>query len=126
MTLNVDDFEDILNNGFSDANTSICSVVRARWECKRHKRSNSNISDCSDIENSKPPLSMSNRFIPNHAAMDMEQASHKVLSFNLSESSIDERTNDTLSNDKDTMNSIAFPKYKLQSTGLMPIPRVVF
>ena len=125
MTSNVVDFEDILTNGFSDANTSsVRGVVRARWERKKHDggASSSCISAVadSDSENRKPPLS--DRFIPNRAAMDMEKASHSVLSSYTdgSESSIGERTDGTVSEDEDTMNSVAsdMSEYKTSVLGI--------
>eukprot|EP00956_Cyclotella_meneghiniana_P039772 scaffold179139_cov30-Cyclotella_meneghiniana.AAC.1 len=48
MTSNVVDFEDILNNGFSDANTAIRSGARARWERKKSDK------ESSEVENRKP------------------------------------------------------------------------
>jgi hypothetical protein len=119
MTSNVVDFEDILNNGFSDANTSIRGVVRARWERKKHESIASNL-DCSDAENRKP-LSMSDRFIPNRAAMDMEKSSHAILSFDGSESSIGERTDGGATEDEEhTINSVAsdMSEYKTSVLGI--------
>ena len=119
MTSNVVDFEDILNNGFSDANTSIRGVVRARWERKKHE-SNSNNSECSDAENRKP-VSMSDRFIPNRAAMDFEKSSHAILSFDGSESSVGERTDGGASEDEEhTINSVAsdMSEYKTSVLGI--------
>lgn len=125
MTSNVVDFEDILTNGFSDANTSIRGVVRARWERKKHEGGSFGNSSCisavdSDSENRKPPLS--DRFIPNRAAMDIEKASHSVLSSYTdgSESSIGERTDGTVSEDEDTMNSVTsdMSEYKTSVLGI--------
>ncbi len=83
MTTNVVDFEDILNNGFSDANTAFRSGARARWERKKHDLRGDSDGASSSSENRKPfnsNTSLSDRFIPNRAAMDMEKSSHCLLS----------------------------------------------
>ncbi len=120
MTSNVVDFEDILNNGFSDANTALRSGVRARWERKKHE-SNSNNADASSDENRKPS-SLSDRFIPNRAAMDMEKSSHAILSGSYeSESSIGDRTDGEASEDEeDAINSVAsdMSEYKNSVLGI--------
>mmetsp|Transcript_7185 Transcript_7185/g.13401 ORF Transcript_7185/g.13401 Transcript_7185/m.13401 type:complete len:509 (-) Transcript_7185:152-1678(-) len=79
MTSNVVEFEEITSKGFTDANTALRSGVRARWERKKHE-SNSKNADGSSDENRKPASSLSDRFIPNRAAMDMEKSSHAILS----------------------------------------------
>jgi len=78
MTSNVVDFEDILNNGFSDANATVRSGARARWERKKMQDSSDGEgSDCgSDMRRA---LGTSDRFIPNRAAMDMYRSSHSIL-----------------------------------------------
>ena len=131
MTSNVVDFEDILNNGFSDANTSIRSGVRARWERKKHESSNSNNNnvDSSDasVENRKPSTSsssLSDRFIPNRAAMDMEKSSHAILSYDGESSSFgDKMASDAaeVSEDEElTMNSVTsdLSEYKTSVLGI--------
>lgn len=121
MTSNVVDFEDILNNGFSDANTAVRSGVRARWERKK----DSAVEGCSsDCENRKPATSLSDRFIPNRAAMDMEKSSHAILSSSNSydgESSIGDRTDGEASEDEElTINSVAsdMSEYKTSLLGI--------
>lgn len=114
MTTNVVDFEDILNNGFSDANTSIRSGVRARWERKKSDKDNS------DNENRKPfssSSSLCDRFIPNRAAMDMEKSSHAILS---DKESIGDRTDGELSEDEHTCESVAsdMSEYKTSLLGI--------
>ena len=122
MTSNVVDFEDILNNGFSDANTSFRGGVRARWERKKHESSSSNNHPADGEENRKPNLS--DRFIPNRAAMDMEKSSHAILSSSSyeGESSIGERTDsEVVSEDEElTMNSVAsdMSEYKTSVLGI--------
>ena len=120
MTSSVVDFEDILNNGFSDANTAVRGGVRARWERKQHE-SNSNADGSSD-ENRKPPSSMSDRFIPNRAAMDMEKSSHAILSSSSydGESSVGDRTDGEASEDEDTFNSVTsdMSEYKTSVLGI--------
>ena len=120
MTSSVVDFEDILNNGFSDANTAIRGGVRARWERKQHE-SNSNAEGSSD-ENRKPHSSLSDRFIPNRAAMDMEKSSHAILSSSSydGESSVGDRTDGEASEDEDTINSVAsdMSEYKNSVLGI--------
>ena len=128
MTSNVIDLEDILNNGFSDANTSIRSGVRARWERKKHESSNSNNNnvDSSDasVENRKPSSSLSDRFIPNRAAMDMEKSSHAILSYDGESSSFgDKMASDAaeVSEDEElTMNSVTsdLSEYKTSVLGI--------
>ena len=123
MTSNVVDFEDILNNGFSDANTSIRSGVRARWERKKHDSSSIN-ADSSDAENRKPSTTtLSDRFIPNRAAMDMEKSSHTILSSMPydGESSVGDRTDGETSEDEEhTINSVAsdMSEYKSSVLGI--------
>ena len=126
MTSNVVDFEDILNNGFSDANTAIRSGVRARWERKKHESNSSNSNaDGSSDENRKPPScsSLSDRFIPNRAAMDMEKSSHAILSGTSyeGESSIGDRTDGEVSEDEEhAINSVAsdMSEYKTSLLGM--------
>jgi len=83
MTSNVVDFEDILNNGFSDANTSVRSGARARWERKKLDSMTENDGSASSSDIRKPfgtNVGLSDRFIPNRAAMDIEKSSHSILS----------------------------------------------
>ena len=119
MTSSVVDFEDILNNGFSDANTAVRGGVRARWERKQHESSNA---ESSSDENRKPHSSLSDRFIPNRAAMDMEKSSHAILSSSSydGESSIGDRTDGEASEDEDTINSVAsdMSEYKNSVLGI--------
>lgn len=112
------DFEDILSNGFSDANTSIRGGPRARWERKQLQETN----DSTD-ENRKPASSLSDRFIPNRAAMDMEKSSHAILSGSSydGESSIGDRTDGEASEDEEhTINSVAsdMSEYKSSVLGI--------
>ena len=128
MTSNVVDFEDILTNGFSDANTAIRSGVRARWERKKqHECASSSSDHHGDCENRKPVVSLSDRFIPNRAAMDMERSSHAILSSGSSydgESSIGDRTDGEASDSDDTaehtMDSVAsdMSEYKTSLLGI--------
>jgi len=115
MTSNVVDFEDILNNGFSDANTSVRSGVRARWERKNDAEGCSSSSD-----SRKPPLGgLSDRFIPNRAAMDMEKCSASIVSS--AEESIGDRTDSEFSEaEEDTINSVAsdLSEYKSSLLGI--------
>ncbi len=100
MTSNVVDFEDILNNGFSDANAAVRSGARARWERKRHDlcRSSSDANPSSEIRKHfiSNSSSMGDRFIPNRAAMDLEKSSHILLSRTADE---DDRTDGESSED---------------------------
>jgi cell division cycle protein 20 (cofactor of APC complex) len=121
MTTNVVDFEDILNNGFSDANTSIRSGVRARWERKKNDSVSAH-AESSDSENKKP-ITLSDRFIPNRAAMDMEKSSHTILSSVPydGESSSGDRTDGEASEDEEhTINSVAsdMSEYKSSVLGI--------
>ena len=114
MTSNVVDFEDILNNGFSDANTAIRSGARARWERKKSDK------ESSEVENRKPfgsSSSLSDRFIPNRAAMDMEKSSHAIVS---EQESIGDRTDGELSDDEYTSDSVAsdMSEYKSSLLGI--------
>ena len=118
MTSSVVEFEDILNNGFSDANTAIRSGVRARWERKMHS-AESNSTD----ENKPAVSSLSDRFIPNRAAMDMEKSSHAILSSSSydGESSVGDRTDGEASEDEEhTFNSVAsdMSDYKTSLLGI--------
>jgi cell division cycle 20, cofactor of APC complex len=136
MTSNVVDFEDILNNGFSDANTSIRSGVRARWERKKHESSSSsnnnnsnNDGSSSDSVVSSSTSCLSDRFIPNRAAMDMEKSSHAILSYDgeSSSSSFGDKPATTdaaeVSDDEElTMNSVTsdLSEYKSSVLGIDP------
>lgn len=118
MTSNVVEFEDILNNGFSDANTALRSGVRARWERKKLE-SGSNADGGPSDENRKPPASLSDRFIPNRAAMDMEKSSHSILGAHDAESSV--VTDGESSEDEEhTINSVAsdMSEYKTSVLGI--------
>ncbi|KAL7554965.1 hypothetical protein ACHAWF_018529 [Thalassiosira exigua] len=122
MTSNVVDFEDILTNGFSDANASLRSGVRARWERKKHDAVPASASDASDPENGHA-RSLSDRFIPNRAAMDFEKSSHAILSgpHDAESSSIGDRTDGEASEDEEhTLNSVAsdMSEYKASVLGV--------
>ena len=130
MTSNVVDFEDILTNGFSDANTSIRSGVRARWERKKHESSDNLVVDregggssssiVTAVDDRKSTLS--DRFIPNRAAMDMEKSSHAILSHeSSSSSSFGDRDAAEVSEDEElTMNSVTsdLSEYKSSVLGI--------
>ena len=123
MTSNVVDFEDILNNGFSDANTAVRSGVRARWERKMHDSSCDAEGAGSSSDIRKPfgsSASLSDRFIPNRAAMDMEQSSHRILSSGSYEESIGDRTDGESSEDEYTSDSVAsdMSEYKSSLLGI--------
>lgn len=123
MTSNVVDFEDILNNGFSDANTAIRSGVRARWERKRDAAESSSSSSSSDGAENRKPSSLSDRFIPNRAAMDMERSSHAILSSYDGESSVGDRTDGEDGSEDEaehTINSVAsdMSEYKNSVLGI--------
>ena len=126
MTSNVVDFEDILNNGFSDANTSVRTGVRARWERKKHEAGAGADGPAAADENRKPSsLSLSDRFIPNRAAMDLEKSSHAILSSTSSSegeaASVGDRTDGEASEDDEpTINSVAsdMSEYKTSVLGL--------
>lgn len=119
MTSNVVDFEDILNNGFSDANSSITGGVRARWERKKEQEERSSNNGGGG---SKPPSSLSDRFIPNRAAMDMEKSSHAILSSAVvSDSESDACDGEASDADEEhTMNSVAsdMSEYKTSLLGI--------
>ena len=129
MTSNVVDFEDILTNGFSDANTSIRSGVRARWERKKHESSDNLVVDREGGGSSSSVTAMddrkstlSDRFIPNRAAMDMEKSSHAILSHeSSSSSSFGDRDAAEVSEDEElTMNSVTsdLSEYKTSVLGI--------
>ena len=120
MTSNVVDFEDILTKSFSNANTSLRSGVRARWERKKYE---SNSDGSSSDENRKPSSSLSDRFIPNRAAMDMEKSSHAILSSSSydGESSVGDRTDGEASEDEEhSINAVAsdMSEYKTSVLGI--------
>ena len=126
MTSNVVDFEDILTNGFSDANTSIRSGVRARWERKKHESSDNLVVDREGSSSSVTTAvddrksTLSDRFIPNRAAMDMEKSSHAILSHE-SSSSFGDRDAAEVSEDEElTMNSVTsdLSEYKSSVLGI--------
>ena len=75
MTSNVVDFEEILNNGFSDSNTTVRSGVHTRWERKK-LQTDCDSSDCGD---KRKGASNSDRFIPNRAAMDLDKSANSLL-----------------------------------------------
>ena len=126
MTSNVVDFEDILTNGFSDANTSIRSGVRARWERKKHESSDNLVVDREGSSSSVTAVddrksTLSDRFIPNRAAMDMEKSSHAILSHESSSSSFGDRDAAEVSEDEElTMNSVTsdLSEYKSSVLGI--------
>lgn len=117
MTSNVVDFEDMLNNGFSDANTAVRSGVRARWERKQHESADGSSSD----ENRKPTLSLSDRFIPNRACMDLEKSSRAIFGAAHDECPAGERTDGEASDDDEhSGTSVAsdMSEYKTSVLGL--------
>ena len=112
MTSAVVDFEELLTNGFSDANTSavVQGGVRARWERKKD--------EALESENSR---TLSDRFIPNRAAMDLDKASHAIATVSDTEGSIGDRTDGEASEDEEhTMNSVAsdLGEYKTSLLGI--------
>ena len=127
MTSNVVEFEDILQNGFSDANTSFRNCgVRARWERKKDEAAAScvNVVEPERDGSTSSSVSLSDRFIPNRAAMDMERSSHAIVSGEPSDS-FGERCVSSSDEDSDdggelTMNSVAsdMSEYKTSVLGI--------
>lgn len=121
MTSNVVEFEEILQNGFSDANASFRNCgVRARWERKKDEAA------CSaNVVESEGSVALSDRFIPNRAAMDMEKSSHAIITADSSESLAERSaavTDEDASSEEEehTMNSVAsdMSEYKTSLLGI--------
>jgi cell division cycle protein 20 (cofactor of APC complex) len=73
MAKSVVDYESLLTTSFSDANNSIRSSARPRWERKR-QTSGGTVSSEDDVRE------LGDRFIPNRANMDMHKAAFTLRS----------------------------------------------
>jgi len=114
---NVVEFEEILQNGFSDANASTRNCgVRARWERKKDEAASS-----SNVVENENSVALSDRFIPNRAAMDMERSSHAITAAD-SSGSFSERVlvAEEEEDEEHTMNSVAsdMSEYKTSLLGI--------
>uniref|UniRef100_A0A7S4K372 CDC20/Fizzy WD40 domain-containing protein n=1 Tax=Odontella aurita TaxID=265563 RepID=A0A7S4K372_9STRA len=109
MTSSVVDYENLMTTSFSDANTSVVSSARPRWERKKMEAataaSKSQTSAQSGDDEGKTelrqPLGLHNgqqnpaasvggdRFIPNRAAMDIERSAHSLQSMSIEEERTD-------------------------------------
>ena len=84
MTSSVVDYEYLVTTSFSDANTSIVSGVRSRWERKKMQAVSSGSCENESLADIRQPLGSSNEqhcnsgdwFIPNRAGMDIEMSAH--------------------------------------------------
>eukprot|EP00978_Attheya_sp_CCMP212_P017107 scaffold45430_cov58-Attheya_sp.AAC.1 len=82
MTSSVVEFENVLSTSFSDANTSVRSGVKPRWERKQHQTSLSGVENGSSTRSHHRHTSSGtgDRFIPNRGAMDMELSAYALRS----------------------------------------------
>lgn len=70
MTRLAVDYEDLIDSSFSDANQTVRSSLRPRWERKKQQQ------PASSSEQSTSSVSNGDRFIPNRAGMNMEISKH--------------------------------------------------
>jgi len=89
MTSSVVEYENLLTSSFTDANTSIRSAVRPRWERKQMQAAQGSISIKRTLSSTSADLDEDNRetiggsgdrFIPNRATMDMQKAAYTIRS----------------------------------------------
>lgn len=73
MTRSAVDYEDLIDTSFSDANQTVRSSLRPRWERKQQTSSSSDQLAASSTTNG-------DRFIPNRAGMNMEISKHLMRS----------------------------------------------
>jgi len=104
MTSSVVDYENLVTTSFSDANTSIVSGVRSRWERKKMQAASSGSCENESSADIRQPLGSNNgqhynggdRFIPNRAGMDMEMSAHSIRAISsLEEYGLDPSSNET-------------------------------
>jgi cell division cycle protein 20 (cofactor of APC complex) len=102
MSKSVVDYENLIDySSFTDANASIRTSLRSRWERKKSQQQ-------ANMDPDRPALALSSngdRFIPNRASMNMDLSKHLVRSTSFEDASFDDGANDdhkSVSNAKKT------------------------
>lgn len=128
MTSSVVDYENLMTTSFSDANTSVISGARPRWERKKmqvaapatsESQTTNKGEERDDGTEVRQPLGSHNgqqhssalvggdRFIPNRAAMDIERSAHSLQSM-----SFEEEGKDAADGEDGTVSSSSRSEYK--------------
>ena len=81
MTRSAVDYEDLIDTSFSDANQTVRSSLRPRWERKKQQQQTMSSSGGEPSASTAPN---GDRFIPNRAGMNMEISKHLLRSSSFS------------------------------------------